>query len=94
MRVYNKRTDKIPSDSIYVGRPSRWGNPFVICVDTLSQRQAAVDYFRGYALDRLQREPDWLKPLRGKDLVCWCTPKLCHADILLDLANKTEGEKC
>jgi hypothetical protein len=25
--------------------------------------------------------------LRGKDLVCWCAPKLCHADVLLEIAN-------
>lgn len=27
--------------------------------------------------------------LRGKDLVCWCPPtRQCHADILLELANR------
>lgn len=30
--------------------------------------------------------------LRGKDLVCWCAPLPCHADILLELAN--EGQWC
>jgi len=28
-----------------------------------------------------------ISELRGKDLVCWCAPKPCHADILLELAN-------
>jgi hypothetical protein len=28
-----------------------------------------------------------LPELRGKDLICWCAPKPCHADVLLDLAN-------
>ena len=28
-----------------------------------------------------------LHELRGKDLVCWCAPKLCHGDVLLRLAN-------
>lgn len=25
--------------------------------------------------------------LRGKDLLCWCYPAPCHADVLLELAN-------
>ncbi len=29
-----------------------------------------------------------LSDLRGHDLACWCGPGPCHADILLDLANK------
>jgi len=28
-----------------------------------------------------------LPELRGKDLVCWCSPLPCHADVLLELAN-------
>ena len=35
----------------------------------------------------LKKLPDWLEPLRGKDLVCWCAPEACHADVLLKLAN-------
>lgn len=27
------------------------------------------------------------KELKGKDLVCWCAPKLCHGDVLLEIAN-------
>ena len=30
---------------------------------------------------------DDLEELRGKDLVCWCAPLPCHADVLLRLAN-------
>lgn len=39
-----------------------------------------------------------LTPLRGHDLVCWCPLEdqrgrrvPCHADVLLELANSTEG---
>jgi len=32
-----------------------------------------------------------LAELRGKDLACWCKPGgPCHADVLLELANKEE----
>ena len=37
----------------------------------------------------IQENPDFLKPLVGKDLVCFCSlDQPCHADILLELANK------
>ena len=87
-KVLNKRTDVIPPDAILVDRTTKWGNPFRIRVHTLSQYKEAVNYFRGYAEERLVREPNWLELLRGKDLVCWCAPLPCHADILLELANK------
>jgi Domain of unknown function (DUF4326) len=29
-----------------------------------------------------------LHELRGKNLVCWCAPERCHADVLLELANR------
>ncbi len=86
-KVLNKKTDKLPSDAVYVGRPSKWGNPFFVRVHSESQHKAAVDYFRGYAEDKLLADPHWLDELRGKDLICWCAPLPCHADVLLELAN-------
>lgn len=33
----------------------------------------------------------WISRLRGKNLACWCKPGApCHADVLLDLANREE----
>ena len=83
--IYNKR-HTYPADAIYVGRPSRWGNPFRAGKD--GTRDEVIAKFEAYALDKLTREPDWLEPLRGKDLVCWCFPKACHGDVLLRLANE------
>lgn len=50
----------------------------------------AVRCFRTYARGRLQEEPDWLEPLRGADLACYCAEgaEHCHADVLLELANR------
>lgn len=40
---------------------------------------------------RLLDEPDFLEPLRGKNLACWCKEREpCHADILLELANRSD----
>jgi hypothetical protein len=87
-KVLNKKTDKIPPDAVYVGRPTKWGNPFVIGKD--GDRDDVIKKYRDYA-DNLRYTSDLfisdLKELRGKDLVCWCSPEACHADILMELAN-------
>ena len=87
-KVLNQKTDKIPPDAIYVGRPSKWGNPFHLKFKGMRARQKSVDLFREYAERKLRQEPEWLLPLRGKDLVCWCSPLPCHVDVLLALANQ------
>lgn len=86
-RVYNKRRPReIPKDAVYVGRPSRWGNPYKH--SKTKTREQAIHEFQVYAELKDFYEKDWLKPLRGKDLVCWCSPLTCHADILLRMANE------
>ena len=84
-RVLNKRGDMIPRGAVYVGRPTKWGNPFVIGRD--GDRDEVVRRYR----DRLLESPTLLAQLgelRGRDLVCWCAPLRCHADVLLELANR------
>lgn len=93
-KVLNQRT-ATPEElagAIYVGRGrgSVWGNPYPMTGDHEAERERVCSEFRTYAIERLRREPHWLDPLRGKDLVCWCAPKQCHADILLQLANKRD----
>lgn len=88
-RVLNKRTDKIPADAVYIGRPSKWGNPFVIGKD--GDREAVVlkhlNWLKGQPaiVEQARRE------LKGRDLVCFCSPQSCHGDLLLFIANETEG---
>ena len=82
--VYNRRHTH-PADAVYVGRPSQWGNPFKVGRD--GTREEVIEAFEAYADAMLKKKHDWLDPLRGKDLVCWCFPEACHADVLLRLAN-------
>lgn len=105
-RVLNKKVDGIPDGAIYVGRPTKWGNPFR--VDWDGDRDEVVDKFRhllekgdegalvpypkpGELQDlsrRRERILTDIEELRGRDLVCWCAPQACHADILLKIANE------
>jgi len=86
-RVLNKKTDNIPPDAIYVGRPSKWGNPYKIGRD--GSRTEVIELYRHYlAMANLTHTTLDLNELKGKDLVCWCAPLPCHADKLLELANR------
>lgn len=85
-RVLNRKTDKIPPDAIYVGRPSKYGNPFKIGRD--GTRTECIAKYRCRVINILQStDSHYLDELKGRDLVCWCAPLPCHADILLEIAN-------
>ena len=76
---------KEPYD-IYIGRPSKWGNPFTIGKDG-SREEVILKY-----INWLEQQPDLLSEiseLKGKVLGCWCHPKACHGDILAEIADKT-----
>jgi hypothetical protein len=80
-RVWNRRRKGVPGHAIHVYRPGYFGNPF----DTAAE-------FEEWAMKPEQAEyrAKARELLRGKDLVCWCAPKPCHADILLRIANEEE----
>ena len=74
---------KEPYD-IYIGRPSKWGNPFTIGKDG-TREEVILKY-----IDWLEQQPQLLaqiSELKGKTLGCWCHPKPCHGDILAEIAN-------
>ncbi len=75
---------------IYIGRPSKWGNPFIIGRD--GDRSHVLVSYRNW----IKEQPDLmaaLPELRGKTLGCWCAPfNLCHGDVLKQLAEKLPGE--
>ena len=75
------------TDGVYIGRPSLFGNPFVIGRD--GDRAEVIDRFREYAVDRCYRDPAFraaVASLHGRWLVCWCAPLPCHGQVLLELA--------
>jgi hypothetical protein len=81
---------KEPFD-VYVGRPTKWGNPFSHKAGTLAKyqvrtREDAVSKYREWILNNPTLMKD-LPELKGKTLSCWCKPLACHGDILLELAN-------
>lgn len=78
---------------VYIGRPSKWGNPFSHKEGTLAKykvttREEAIAKYEDWILkgegSYLLRQ---LTELEGKVLGCWCKPLACHGDILAELAN-------
>jgi hypothetical protein len=76
---------KEPYD-IYIGRPSKWGNPFVIGED--GDRKAVLIRYKAWLQTQPELIADAKRVLKGKILGCWCSPKACHGDILLRIANE------
>ncbi len=88
------RGEKLPSNTKYVGRPSKWGNTFKVGRD--GTREDVINkYEMGLKLylegSILVGKKSGIEELKGFDLACWChewdgqgeNPRYCHADILL-----------
>ena len=89
-RVVHCKREKF---DIYIGRGSKWGNPFSHKKGTLAEhvvgsREEAITKYEEYLLNN-QELVNALSELKGKTLGCWCKPKACHGDVLLKLANRT-----
>lgn len=96
-RIQQRRTKgwRKPEDTISVARPSKWGNPIRIGDPWIGipirTRQEAVAAFRSL----VDKEPEYRALVRaelaGKNLMCFCPlDQPCHADVLLDLANRDD----
>jgi hypothetical protein len=88
-RVQLKRSKgfKMPPNAVYVGRPTKWGNPFRIGVD--GSREGVIAKYREWLNGKLREDPGFLEPLRGKDLACWCPlDRPCHADVIIEYLER------
>lgn len=83
---------------VYIGRAvpehgirgSKWGNPFVMTDDSEAERERVVAAYREWVVT----QPDLmssLEELRGRRLGCWCAPKHCHGDVLVELVETRDG---
>lgn len=89
-KVLNRKRDGVPEGAVYVGRPSKWGNPHPVgrcfrCGLTHDRAGAIAAFRRTLSVSTVFEAR---RELRGKDLVCHCAPLPCHADVLLEIANE------
>ena len=91
-----KGPEDLPPNTVYIGRKvhrkncnwpqSQWANPYKTRDGSPKERERVLMLHEQW----LPQQPELmaaLQELRGKDLACWCAPKPCHGDVLLDLAN-------
>ena len=84
MKVLNKHRHGVPAGAVYIGRGSKWGNPFRIGPD--GDRATVIAKYERW-LARQYHLLAAADALRGHDLVCFCAPLPCHGDVLLRFAN-------
>lgn len=75
---------------VYIGRGSKWGNPFILGAD--GNREEVIANYRKYILKQPELLAD-LPELTGKRLGCFCAPSECHGDILVELWEKLVNKK-
>jgi len=93
---------KHPFD-VYVGRGrcpktgqfSKWGNPFSHQINSIARfktnsRKESIDKFREW-IETQPQLMNSLAELKGKTLGCWCAPQPCHAEVLVELAERFCG---
>lgn len=85
MKILNKHKDTITNKDVYIGRGSIWGNPYKI--DKNNTREDVIKKYKDYLYKNkylLAKLPE----LKGKNLVCFCSPLPCHGDVILECFNE------
>lgn len=90
VRLSRQKGWRMPPNTVKVDRTTRYGNSFIMATE--AHRDMAIASFREQAEAQMECCAQFYAPLRGKNLACWCPlDKPCHADVLLELANREEG---
>lgn len=90
VRIQRRRTKgwRAPDGAVYVGRGTRWGNPYAINADTVidtrtggviytgptpgDARRVAVAWYRAWLGNQHDLRAAARRELAGRDLACWC----------------------
>lgn len=80
---------------VYIGRAGHghdgtFGNPFSVTQD--GGRENAIALYKKYFLNRMKIDPEFasqIQSLKGKRLGCFCVPKLCHGDVIVEYLENT-----
>lgn len=91
VNIKNYKSD----DYIYVGRPSKWGNPYSSkdseLAERVENREESLKKYREYILNNLSLVDELIYEMNQNSITklgCWCKPSNCHADILVELINE------
>ena len=88
IKVKRQKGWRLPEDAVFVGRPTKWGNPYRLGKEADSREEVVAMYRAMLASLPPAELSALLTPLKGRNLACWCPEDgPCHADVLLELAN-------
>jgi hypothetical protein len=84
--------NQVDEYDIYIGRAvpehgmdgSKWGNPFVVTNESDGERERVINAYRKWVVTQPELMSS-LEELRNQRLGCWCAPKSCHGDVLVEL---------
>jgi len=85
--VHNLHYEEMQEGDVYIGRAGHgqdgyFGNPYY-----LGPRERNVDRYREYLRRRMIQEPEFrdrILALEGKRLFCFCVPRPCHGDVIVE----------
>ena len=92
-RVVNRRVEK---ETIYIGRGSPLGNPYIIGKD--GDRETVIAKYKDYLVQQISVDnQEIITALRdikrdhNARLGCYCKPLSCHGDVILDLLDTIDN---
>jgi len=104
MTIYIENKKKYKGIGVYIGRPSILGNPFTHLnrESTLAKyqcltRDESIIKYEEYFYIMLEKDSEFKREVerlvliaeeRDLHLVCWCTPKSCHGNIIKKYIEK------
>lgn len=99
--IHIKNQKRYQGSGVNVGRPSGLGNPFVIGRD--GGRDEVIDKYKVWLNEQLNHNCpatrmfvslfDELCEKKELTLICWCSPRRCHAEVIRDLLLQAWKEK-
>lgn len=89
---------------VYIGRAGRgeegcFGNPIkrgefcLVCDEIYDSSGDTLPCYRKYLYWRVEYDPEFrkkLQGLRGKVLSCFCKPRLCHGDVIVEWLEEND----
>jgi len=88
-RIQRRRSKgwRKPPGVVFVGRPTKWGNPYIVGQHVSTNAEAVAMYEKWLTTNPTLMND--LHELSDKTLMCWCAVgKPCHADVLLRLLSQ------
>lgn len=78
---------------VYIGRAGKgelgyYGNPFKLVAG--EPKGSTLELFKQWVIGRMAIDEEYRRrviELKGKTLVCFCSPSPCHGDILAEIAD-------